>query len=274
MNLEERVERLETFIGDIDKIISVYANSVQEICDKYLNILYIEEYDSDHPNYLNVTGFLSDLTTISALPKNVVFNVRPSHTFAYDGDDHSSKIRLRRLDTETNTEVILDVPLKKYDLENPGNLVFLEPGDYIQGMLYGIYINAQGIAVISSNDAGTLAYESVTQLSDTVSGLSDAITALANEQTIADATITTASITNLTVSEALTLTQSIVLPTGSTCSTPSANDNSTKIANTAYVDNQVAAAIEAYRNAYHLFGTSDPSLNDAPEGAIYYKYNG
>lgn len=274
MSLEERVERLETFIGDIDKIISVYANSVQEICDKYLNLLYIEEYDSDHPNYLNITGFLSELTTISTLPKNVVFNVRPSHTFAYDGDDHSSKIRLRRLDTETNTEVILDVPLKKYDLENPGNLVFLEPGDYIQGMLYGIYINAQGIAVISSNDAGTLAYETVTQLSDTVSGLSDAITGLASEQTIADATITRASIGNLTVSEALTLTQSIVLPTGSTCSTPSANDNSTKIANTAYVDNQIAAAIEAYRNAYHLFGTSDPALNDAPEGAIYYKYNG
>ena len=82
MNLEQRVARLETFMGDIDKIVSVYANSIQEICDKYLNLLYIETYDSSHPNILNIDGFLSDLDTAADLPHNVCFNVRPSHNFS------------------------------------------------------------------------------------------------------------------------------------------------------------------------------------------------
>lgn len=271
MTLEERVERLEKFTGDIDKIVSVYANSVQEICDKYLNLLYIEDYDSNHPNYLNVTGFLSELTTVADLPKNVMFNIRASHTFAYDGDDHSSKIRFTRTDPDTGTVHRLDVPLKKYDVSNPGNLMFLEPGDFLQGILYGVYINSQGIAIISSNDAGTVALEAVTQIRSTVEEIAETVAGLATSQTVGELNASTGTIGNLTISQALTLTNGVTLPTGSTCSTPA---NANEIANKTYVDNAVSTAITNYHNTYHLMGTTDPSaaLNNAPEKAIYYKY--
>lgn len=271
MDLEARVERLERFTGDIDKITSVYANSVQEICDKYLNLLYIEDYDSNHPNYLNVTGFLSELTTVADLPKNVMFNIRASHTFAYDGDDHSSKIRFTRTDPDTGTVHRLDVPLKKYDIANPGNLMFLEPGDFLQGILYGVYINSQGIAIISSNDAGTVALEAVTQIRSTVQNMAETIAALSETQNIGDVTAHTASIDELTVSQLLTLVNAIQLPTGSSCSAPTDNLH---IANKKYVDDAIDAAIKGYHNNYHLMGTTDPSaaLNNAPEKAIYYKY--
>lgn len=270
-NLEERVERLENFMGDIDKIVSVYANSVQEICDKYLNLLYIEDYDSNHPNYLNITGFLSELTNIASLPKNVMFNMRASHTFAYDGDDHSSKLRLTREDPETHEVTRIDLPLKKYDVANPGNLMFLEPGDFLQGILYGVYINSQGIAIISSNDAGTVALEAVTQLQSTVSNLAETIAELSETQTVGDISANTATIANLTVSTALTLSSAITLPTGSTCSSP-ANPN--EIANKSYVDTTVDAKIADWYNTHHIFGTQDPSigLQNAPERSIYYKY--
>ena len=52
MTIEERLARLENFMGDIDRITSLYANTVQEICDKYLNLLYIESYDPNNKNIL------------------------------------------------------------------------------------------------------------------------------------------------------------------------------------------------------------------------------
>lgn len=270
-DLEERVERLENFMGDIDKIVAVYANSVQEICDKYLNLLYIENYDSNHPNYLNIDGFLSELTTVAALPKNVMFNIRASHTFEYDGDDHSSKIRLSRTDPDTGTVSRIDLPLKKYDVANPGNLMFLEPGDFLQGILYGVYINSQGIAIISSNDAGSVALEAVTQLTTAVDNLAETVSGMATSQTVTSLTGTNGTFSNLTVSQALTLTNAITLPTGSTCSTPT---NNTELTNKQYVDNAISTAITNYHNNFHLFGTVDPSaiLPNAQEKAIYYKY--
>ena len=52
MTIEERLTRLENFMGDIDRITSLYANTVQDICDKYLNLLYIESYDPNNKNVL------------------------------------------------------------------------------------------------------------------------------------------------------------------------------------------------------------------------------
>ena len=270
-DLEVRVERLENFMGDIDKIVSVYANSVQEICDKYLNLLYIEDYDPNHPNYLTVTGFLSELTTIADLPKNVMFNMRASHTFAYDGDDHSSKLRLIREDPETHQITKLDVPLKKYDVANPGNLMFLEPGDFLQGILYGVYINSQGIAIISSNDSGTVALQTVERVAEALKDLEEVVASLSTEQTVGEISANTGTIANLTVSTALTLVNAVQLPTGSTCSTPS-QDN--EIANKSYVDTQISAQIADWYNTHHIFGTGDPNveLQNAPERSIYYKY--
>jgi len=267
MTLEERVERLETFMGNIDRITSVYANTVQEICDKYLSLLYIETKDTNHPEHLVLDGFLSELDTVADLPHNVVFNVRPSHNFAYGSGSGgtSSKLILKRDNKR------LEIPLKKYDVENPGVLKFLEPEDYLMGVIYGIYIDSQNVAIISSNDAGTVALQEVTQLSEALDELSDAVEEMTSTQTVGTIAVTTGTIANLTVSQALTLSNAVSLPTGSTCSTPVEN---THIANKKYVDDKVTAEIAAYYNSHHLFTTGDPSsvLNGAPEKSICYKY--
>ena len=265
MTLEERVERLENFTGDIDKIVSVYANSIQQICDKYLNLLYIEAPHTGSDNVLLIDGFLSEITTIEALPKNVMFNVRPSHNFAYQGSTTASKLKLKRGSS------YIEIPLKKYDVENPGNLKFLDPDDYIMGLLYGIYIDSQGIAIISSNDSASVALQEVTQLSTALDALTARVNAMTSAQTVSDLDATVANIATLTVSQALSITNPVQLPTGSMCSTPTGN---THIANKAYVDSAISTAITNYHNTYHVFGNGDPStaLATAPEKAIYYKY--
>jgi hypothetical protein len=267
MTLEQRVERLENFMGDIDKITSVYANSVQQICDKYLNLLYIETYDSSHPERLTIDGFLSEVTSIASLPHNVCFNIRPSHNFAYGSGSGgtSSKIRFKRGNT------YIDLPLKKYDVENPGVLKFLEPGDYLMGALYGVYIDSQNVAIISSNDAATVALQEVQQIGDALDALSATVSALATTQTVGSIAVTNGTIARLTVSQTLTLTNAFSLPTGSTCSNPTSN---THVANKQYVDSQITAAINSYHTNYHKFTTGDPNvvLSSAPEKAICFKY--
>ena len=265
MTLEERVERLENFTGDIDKIVSVYANSIQQICDKYLNLLYIEAPHTGSDNVLLIDGFLSEITTIEALPKNVMFNVRPSHNFAYQGSTTASKLKLKRGSS------YIEIPLKKYDVENPGNLKFLDPDDYMMGLLYGIYIDSQGIAIISSNDSAAVALQEVTQLSTAVDELTKRIDAMTSAQTVSDLDATVANIATLTVSQALSITNPVQLPTGSMCSTPVGDS---EIANKVYVDNTIDAKIIAYHNDYHIFGNGDPeaALFPAKERAIYYKY--
>ena len=265
MTLEERVERLENFTGDIDKIVSVYANSIQQICDKYLNLLYIEAPHTGSDNVLLLDGFLSEITTIEALPKNVMFNVRPSHNFAYQGSTTASKLKLKRGSS------YIEIPLKKYDVENPGNLKFLDPDDYMMGLLYGIYIDSQGIAIISSNDSAAVALQEVTQLSTAVDELTKRIDAMTSAQTVSDLDATIANIATLTVSQALNITNPVQLPTGSMCSTPVGDS---EIANKVYVDNTIDAKIIAYHNDYHIFGNGDPeaALFPAKERAIYYKY--
>ena len=265
MTLEERVERLENFTGDIDKIVSVYANSIQQICDKYLNLLYIEAPHTGSDNVLLIDGFLSEITTIEALPKNVMFNVRPSHNFAYQGSTTASKLKLKRGSS------YIEIPLKKYDVENPGNLKFLDPDDYMMGLLYGIYIDSQGIAIISSNDSAAVALQEVTQLSTAVDELTKRIDAMTSAQTVSDLDATVANIATLTVSQALSITNPVQLPTGSRCSTPVGDS---EIANKVYVDNTIDAKIIAYHNDFHIFGNGDPeaALFTAKERAIYYKY--
>lgn len=262
MTIEERLTRLENFMGDIDRITSLYANTVQEICDKYLNLLYIEDYDANNKNILILDGFLSEID-IDKLPKNVIFNVRPSHNFAYQGDVTASKIRFKR----DNSYV--DLPLKKYDVENPGNLMFLEPDDYLQGTIYNIYINSQNIAIISSNDSGVVALQEVAQLGNEIAAINKKFAELGASQSVADITAANATIDRLTVSQALSLTNPLVIPTGSTCTTPT---NANHLANKSYVDALIDAKIKEYHSSYHIFGTGEPSAAGLKEGAIYYKY--
>lgn len=263
MTIEERLARLENFMGDIDRITSLYANSVQEICDKYLNLLYIEDYDPNNKNILVLNGFLSEID-IDKLPKNVVFNVRASHNFAFEGDDTSSKIRFKR-DNE-----YIDLPLKKYDIQNPGNLMFLQPNDYLQGTIYNIYINSQNIAIITSNDSGVAALQEVTKLTEDVEELNRKFEELGASQSVANITAASATIDTLTISEALTLVNGISLPVGTTCSTPTADNQP---ANKSYVDDKIQAEINNYHQTFHVFSTEDPSAEDLVEGAIHYKYS-
>lgn len=263
MTIEERLARLENFMGDIDRITSLYANTVQEICDKYLNLLYIESYDPNNKNILILDGFLSEID-IDTLPKNVVFNVRASHNYAFEGDNTASKIRFKR------DNRYVDLPLKKYDIQNPGNLMFLEPGDYLQGTIYSIYINSQNIAIISSNDSGVVALQEVTQLGNEIAEINRKFAELEASQSVAEITAASANINNLTISNALTLVNAFTIPTGSTCSNPTATNH---VANKSYVDSEIEAKINEYHRTFHVFGVGDPSAAELVEGAIYYKHN-
>lgn len=262
MTIEERLTRLENFMGDIDRITSLYANTVQELCDKYLNLLYIESYDPNNKNVLILDGFLSEID-IDKLPKNVIFNVRPSHNFAYQGDVTASKIRFKR------DNRYVDLPLKKYDIENPGNLMFLEPDDYLQGTIYNIYINSQNVAIISSNDSGVVALQEVAQLGNEIAAINKKFADLGASQSVADITANNAEVDYLTVKKAIIANFPLSMPTGSTCTTPT---NANQLANKSYVDSVVDAKIKEYHSSYHIFGTGDPSAAGLKEGAIYYKY--
>lgn len=261
MTIEERLTRLENFMGDIDRITSLYANTVQEICDKYLNLLYIESYDENNKNILILDGFLAEID-INKLPKNVIFNVRPSHNFAYQDNVTASKIRFKR------DNKYIDLPLKKYDIENPGNLVFLEPDDYLQGTIYNIYINSQNIAIISSNDTGVVALQQVTQLGNEIIAINNKFAELGASQSVADISANTANIDNLAVSK-LSLTNPITIPTGSTCATPTSDNQP---ATMSWVSEKIKTEINNYHRTYHIFGEGDPSSANLAEGAIYYKY--
>ena len=270
--LEERVERLETFMGDIDKITSVYANSIQEICDKYLNLLYIEEADENHVNHLTVKGFLSKILDesdpqhiVNVVPRNVVFHIRASHNYAYDpagGEgSRSSMLHVERQESESHT-VYAEFPLKKLI---DGNTAWLSPGDFKAGIMYDVYINSQGEAIISVTDVATLA--------SIVSELQTAVSALSTSATIATLSSTTATIETVNATD-LTLTNAITLPNGTIASTQPASDNSTKVATTAYVNNQIASKLNEYHSKYHIFGIGNPEeeLETAEEKAIYFKY--
>lgn len=265
MTIEERLERLESFMGDIDRIKSLYANSVQEICDKYLNLLYIETPEDHNKNILIVDGFLAEID-LELLPRNVVFNVRASHNFDYQGDVTASKIRFKR------DNKYVELPLKKYDVENPGNLVFLEPNDYISGIIYDIYINSQGIAVISSSDTGAVALQEVAQLNASVQTLIEKFNNLSNSITTTNITATTGSIGSLSISDGLSLVKGVALPTGSTCAKPT-EDN--QVANLASVRETVRAEVQSFYDSHHVFGTGDPNeaLKNAPNKSIFYRYN-
>lgn len=265
MTLEERVAQLETFIGDMGTIQSVYANSLKEVCDKYLSILYIEEYDLSNKNILNVNGYLGNLNSVSDLPHNIVINIRASHSLEL-AEGEVSKIKFKR-DSQ-----YIELALKKYDRDNPGNLIYLEEGDYTAGIIYNIYINSQNIAIICSNDSGVAALSECSILSNSISAIEDSITALETSITTlamnsTEATIQTANVDTLSLLNALTI------PANSICSTPTSNNH---IANKAYVDSAIQSAINDYHNAYHIMNTisATEALGDSsvPNGAIYYRY--
>jgi hypothetical protein len=267
MTLEERVTQLETFIGDMSTIQSVYANSLKEVCDKYLSILYIEEYDSNNKNILNVNGYLGNLDSVSDLPHNIVINVRASHSLEL-ADGEVSKIKFKR------DNQYIELALKKYDRDNPGNLIYLDAGDYTSGIIYNIYINSQNIAIICSNDSGVAALSECSVLNNLVSDIQDSIAALATSISMLSMNATTAGITITTANiGTLSLLNALTIPANSICSIPTSNNH---ITNKEYVDGAIQAAITEYHNTYHIMNTigATEALSDSsiPNGAVYYRY--
>jgi hypothetical protein len=265
MTLEERVTQLETFIGDMSTIQSVYANSLKEVCDKYLSILYIEEYDSNNKNILNVNGYLGNLDSVSDLPHNIVINVRASHSLEL-ADGEVSKIKFKR------DNQYIELALKKYDRNNPGNLIYLEAGDYTSGIIYNIYINSQNIAIICSNDSGVAALSECSVLNNLVLEIQESIAALATSISTLSMNATTAGITTANVGT-LSLLNALTIPANSICSIPT---SSTHIANKEYVDGAIQAAITEYHSTYHIMNTISAtealSNSSVPNGAVYYRY--
>ena len=277
-SIEDRVTRLETFMGNIDKITSVYANTIEEICNRWLNILYIENPQTllPDPSILYINGFLTELTTVDDLPHNTMFYVRPSHHLSYlAGSTEAAKIRFKRDNT------YIELPLKKYkfeeiDGEMVNHLVDLEAGDYLAGVTYMLYIDSQNIAVLSASDIGSEALSLVQQLKATVDELEETVEDLGNSQSITNLQSDAAEIGTLTITQALSLqnASALNLPTGSTISgEPTIG---THIVNKDYVDTKIWSEIMRYHSTYHLFGIrpAQDILSPAtvPEGALYYKY--
>lgn len=264
MTIEERLTKLENFMGNIDRITSVYANSIQEICDKYLNLLYIETYDANLKNYLIVDGFLSDLEN-DEVPKNVVFNIKPSHTLSYDSEDDPCMLRLKR------DNVYMDFALRKYDLDNPGNLIPLKAGDYIEGLIYNVYINSQGIAIISTSDSGTKALQEIESVKEDIGLLNNALEDYADSFRTTSLETNALNVTTEATIKRLTLSDNLSIPTGSTCTTPT--DNS-QIANKSYVDSTILAEFERLFNERIIIGANDPEsvLATARNKAIFFKH--
>lgn len=264
MTIEERLERLETFIGNIDRITSVYANTVQEICDKYLNLLYIETPDENQKNVLIIDGFLSDLEN-EEVPKNVVFNIKPSHTLSYDSPEDPCILRLKR----DNTYV--DVALRKYDIDNPGNLIPLNEGDYIEGLVYNVYINSQNIAVISTSDSGNKALQELEVVKESIGLLDTALRKLSTNFKTTTIEADALTVANEAAIKKLTLSENLSIPTGSTCTTPIENS---QVANKAYVDATIIAEFEKLFSERIIIGTGNPEveLETARNKAIFFKH--
>ena len=300
---EERLERLEDFIGNIDQI-RLYANSLQEVIDKYLAPLYIE---SGSDNVMLVDGYLGDLSNI---PHNIIFKIRASHDLVMRPTDQQAILRFKR------DNVTQDYTLRK--MEN-GALVRLDSSNYIAGEVYDIYINSQDVAIITASDTGVRALSEIAALEVTVNNnyntldtkidnnystlntkidnkfdeaktyadtqdtpIKNRVTALetktsaftksGNNYTFSGNITTSGTVQAATLRATTTVNFSGVsgfqLPNGCTISDPSANLG---IANKQWVTTTVNNAIDAFYARKHVTGTATPTSSSIEKNAYYYK---
>lgn len=303
MNIEERLERLETFIGNIDQI-RLYANSLQEVIDRYLAPLYIE-MGTDKTMLIN--DYLGDLENI---PHNVIFKIRASHDLILN-EEEQALIRFQR-----------GTDFKEYTLRKlvNGSLVPLESANYTAGEVYDIYLNSQNVAVITANDTGVRALSEVAALAETLNQeVASLTTTINNNYNTLDTKITTTAnnATAYTDSKTKTNTDAItainaflsgitkdgnnytfrgnivapyietpslrttgtvnmsgttgfVLPSGTTIADPSANLG---LANRQWVNTAIVNAINDYHANKHIVNTVDANtaLDGKENGTFYYK---
>lgn len=260
MTIEERLERLESFIGNIDEI-SVYANSLQQVIDKYLSPLYIESGDA---HTMLIDGYLGDLNNI---PRNVVFKIRASHNLSMTETSGDAEIIFKNSSGEK------PFTLRKY---KDNILVKLEESNYLAGTIYDVYINSQDIAIITSNDAGVTALSELASLSNTITGISTLLSGIVktdNGYQIAGE-ITTSKIIadDADINKTLDLTgvSGFTLPSGTTVADPT---TALELANQQWVKTYVEGVRDKYHSDYHTVSTEAASvaLADKPDGAFYYK---
>lgn len=262
MSLIQRVERLEEFIGDIDQV-KLYGNSLQEIVDKYMAPLYIE---SGTANVILINDYLGELSNI---PRNVIFKIRASHTL--DMTDVTDALLQFSRPGESTTEF----QLKKY---HDGLLVPLETSNYSAGIVYDVYINSQDIAIITSNDAATIALAEIEILKTRTTNLENKTEGITREEDggyIMDKlTVTNLFVTNQNIEGDLTFGDTagpIILPGGTTIiSTPGTD---TSLVNKKYVIDTISAQIDNYHSTYHITGTQEAAsaLRGKSNGTFYYK---
>lgn len=305
MNIEERLERLESFIGNIDQI-RLYANSLQEVLDKYIQPLYIEQGSG---KTMKISDYLGDLENI---PRNVIFKIRASHDLSLS-EGETALIRFEHGSS-----------FKEFQLKKmvDGSYVDIESSNYINGEVYDVYINLQDIAVITANDTGVRALSEIavvqTALNDAITELNTSITnnyntldskidtkaseaktytddkAAENAKNIKANTDFRSGITqsgnnytfagNVTINGSTTLNgttfkaaptfnKSFTLPSGSLIgANPSANMG---IAAKKWVEDLIGSKITDYHSSYHHNGTGDAStaMNNKPNNSYYYKYD-
>ena len=302
-SLEARVSRLEDFIGNIDQI-RLYANSLQEVIDKYLAPLYIE---SGSGKTMLIDGYLGDLNNI---PHNVIFKIRASHDLEVESGEQALIRFKRQSDYEEFT-------LRKMV---DGSLEPLANDNYISGQVYDVYINSQDVAIITTSDLGLRALSEVSALASTLSQevtrlegqisgnyttldnkidanstgdrayadslvvtpnskiaaleeLTSAFTKNGNNYTFVG-NITAANITaqNLAVTSTVTLSgvTGFTLPSGTTIADPS---TATGIANKQWVETLIGDSITNYHAQFHYVGTAQPSvaMDGKENGSFYYK---
>ena len=303
-NLEARVERLEDFIGNIDQI-RLYANSLQQVIDKYLAPLYVE---SGSNNIMLIDGYLGALNDI---PHNVIFKIRASHDLVMQPSDEHAIIRFKR------GQDYVDYTLRKM-VDNI--LVRLDSDNYTAGEVYDIYINSQDVAIITANDTGVRALSElnayktannarVTALEGTVSSNYTTLDTKIDNTLTAAKSYTDAkdSATNTRVDDVNTFLSGIgksgndytftnniiapsistaglnctgtinmsgasgfVLPSGTTIADPSTNLG---LANRQWVTSQINTAISNYHAEFHYVGTAAASsaMAGKENGSFYYK---
>jgi hypothetical protein len=304
MNIEERLERLENFIGNIDQIM-LYANNLQQVLDRYIQPLYIEQGSG---RTMMVTDYLGDLENI---PRNIIFKIRASHnTDNNNGTD--AKIIFSR--GSTSKEFVLR------KIENNATVLLTE-NDYIAGEVYDVYLNSQDVAIITASDVGVRALSEVAALDASLTSrinsletelmrstaslgvdISDAenrcMTYIDNKYEICDSNINelryltsgmsrdvdrnfifstkvTARVIETpylvsTDTVDFTRAKGFQLPSGSTISDPS---DALQLANRQWVRTEIESGISNYHSNFHYYGTAEPSsaMNGKDVGSYYYK---
>ena len=254
-DLDNRIAILEAFIGDLSAI-RVYANSLQEVIDRYLMPLYIE---SGTKKEMLIDGYLGDLENI---PHNVIIKVRAGHDLVL-AEGERATIKFKR-GTES----------KEYTLRKLVNkhLVDLESSNYTDGEVYDIYINSQDVAIITANDTGVRALAELSALTESVNNRLETLNTLVenNYNTLDSKTdeINT-NISERITTEVNTLNSTIT----SNVSTLNSSINSAKTSANSYTDGKVKTATDgiAAINTF-LSGISKSGNNYSFAGNVYAPY--